>query len=606
MDYRALAHLYDGWIDAPGYPLTHDFPEAEYAARLARSRARMTETGLDALVITSGVVGQWFTSRLEPHEWHDRCQARSAWYVLSHERDVLLMSPTAAGEHFNTTRRSTWVREIRGIAERTEAPDRVEIWALEQMPAVFDDLGLAGGRLGFELGDCMTLGLSVLDFLRLRDLMPRAELVDGSAVIRRLMSVLTPWEIDQLRTACVAADWMHEQVSDILQSGMAERELFARLEARFPERYDEPYAYSQPAPGTSAMPERGSMHAFHAVATDREYRPRRRRHAGIQWRRVQRVRGGHRSRVGHRRRVARGPRPLPADLGMQSGDGRGHQARHPRGRRLRGRRADRGAARVSRAPTGRTGHGFRNTGGLSVHPDNQTVLEPGMVISVEPMFPTIHGFFDLEDQYLVTEAGAECLHRPRQSSFPSSHEQRPHAHREDADDDDHARCPHPRAGRARRHRVDRRSSRTDRGARRGSAGAPRPGGRGHRRRRHDRAARVDRLPHPCAGFHRGERAREPGAPMPRPRHDRRPGRAPSRARRAASRRCETADTRTTASSRSARPPGAAVESPQLVLSGRAICATAGHGASIAVEVSGPTRRGGPFASRQRPGPTGSS
>ena len=47
---------------------------------------------------------------------------------------------------------------------------------------------------------------------------------------------------------------------------------------------------------------------------------------------------------------------------------------------------------------GRIGHGLRNTGGLSVHPDNHTVLEPGMVISVEPMFVALHGFYDLEDQ----------------------------------------------------------------------------------------------------------------------------------------------------------------------------------------------------------------
>ena len=30
------------------------------------------------------------------------------------------------------------------------------------MPGVFAELGLARGRLGFELGDCMTLGLSVV------------------------------------------------------------------------------------------------------------------------------------------------------------------------------------------------------------------------------------------------------------------------------------------------------------------------------------------------------------------------------------------------------------------------------------------------------------
>ena len=58
----------------------------------------------------------------------------------------------------------------------------------------------------------MTLGLSVADFLRLRELMPGAQLVDGSSVIRWLMSVHTPLEIERLRLACEAGVWIHAQV----------------------------------------------------------------------------------------------------------------------------------------------------------------------------------------------------------------------------------------------------------------------------------------------------------------------------------------------------------------------------------------------------------
>jgi Xaa-Pro aminopeptidase len=61
---------------------------------------------------------------------------------------------------------------------------------------------------------------------------------------------------------------------------------------------------------------------------------------------------------------------------------------------------------------------LRNSGGLSVHPDNHTLLEPGMVISVEPMFATDDGWFDLEDQYLVTESGREILHPPATPDLP--------------------------------------------------------------------------------------------------------------------------------------------------------------------------------------------
>jgi len=37
------------------------------------------------------------------------------------------------------------------------------------MPGAFAELGLQTSRLAFELGDNMTLGISVNDFLRLRD-----------------------------------------------------------------------------------------------------------------------------------------------------------------------------------------------------------------------------------------------------------------------------------------------------------------------------------------------------------------------------------------------------------------------------------------------------
>jgi Xaa-Pro aminopeptidase len=69
-------------------------------------------------------------------------------------------------------------------------------------------------------------------------------------------------------------------------------------------------------------------------------------------------------------------------------------------------------------PAGRVGHGLRNTSGLSVHPDNHTVLEVGMLFSCEPMFGSEWGFFDLEDQFLVTETGYERLHRPAPERIP--------------------------------------------------------------------------------------------------------------------------------------------------------------------------------------------
>jgi Xaa-Pro dipeptidase len=419
MDYASLAHLYDHWVDQPGFPLEHDFPLDEYELRLGRSRAWMREAGLDALVITSSGVGRWFTSRREPHEWHDLCSSRSAWYVLTADRDVLFMTPTAGGEHFATTRRSTWVSEIRAIVERVAGRERVEIWGLEQIPEALAALGLSQATLGFELGDGMTLGLSVNDFLSLRQLMPEARLVDGSSVIRRLMSVLTPWEVSQLGEACHAADWIHAQVPDVIRAGLTEREAFDELEMRFRDHYGDAFDYV--AAGlwdVRNASDPSSNNVFHAVPTDRPYRVGDvifRGYSGVSRRGyiadtdriwvvgspTQAVRDLYRMTWECNRAMAAAIRPGTTCREVYAA-GAAAEARLGQPTRL----------------TGRTGHGLRNVGSLSVHPDNWTVLEPGMVISVEPMYACEHGFFDLEDQYLVTDTGAVCLHDPAPLEIP--------------------------------------------------------------------------------------------------------------------------------------------------------------------------------------------
>jgi Xaa-Pro dipeptidase len=408
IDYQRLSHLYDEWIDYPGYPLEHDFPKEEYELRLARARARMALENLDALVITSSVVGQWFTSVLEPHEWHDRCPARSAWFILTHDADYLYMTPTAAGEHFNTTRRSTWVSHIRGIAERSAWPC-CELWDVRQMPGVFADLGLTRGRLGFELGDCMTLGISVNDFLRLRELMPGAQLVDGSAAIRWLMSVHTPEEIERTRKACKAGVWIHEQVPAILRPGLTERELIRRLAEVFAEHFGAGYTYRGDGAWDVRNPRTGDSNLFHAAITDRVYKEGdlvARSTSGASYRGypgdVDRawyvgdppevVRRWYRATWECNRAMAEEIKPGNRCSDVYAACAR-VEAKHGFPERL----------------VGRVGHGIRNTGCLSVHPDNHTVLEPGMIISVEPMFGAEHGWYDLEDQYLVTETGREAL-----------------------------------------------------------------------------------------------------------------------------------------------------------------------------------------------------
>lgn len=416
MNYAEHAVVRDETLEYTHYPLERDFPLDEYRLRITRARAEVVRAGLDALVITSGQVGRWFTGHDEPHSWHDQVPSRSTWYILTPDQDYLYMTPTN-NHNFASARRATWVTHVREIVERTEWP-RVEIWGLDQMPGIFANLGLARSRLGFELGDTMTLGLCVNDFLRLRELMGGAELVDAGPVIRRLMAIQTPLEIERARAACRAGVWIHAQVPRILRAGLTERQFFAQLREAFATRFEAGYHYEAEGGWDIRNAEADDYHLYHHGVTDRAFRPGDqicRGTSGASYRGY----GGDVDRIWY---LGTPPEIVRRWYRITWECNRAMAACIRPGARCSDVYAAslevEGKYRLEPGRSGRRGHGFRNAGGLSVHPDNHTVLEPGMILSVEPMFGNRHGFYDLEDQYVVTERGAECLHEPAPEEMP--------------------------------------------------------------------------------------------------------------------------------------------------------------------------------------------
>ncbi len=416
MNYAEYAVGRDETLDYRHYPLEREFPLEEYRLRVARARSEMARAGLDAMVVTSGWVGRWFTGRDEPHSWHDEVPSRSTWYILTPDDDYLYMTPTN-NHNFASARRGTWVSHVREIVERTEWP-RIEIWGLDQIPGIFAELGLARSRLGFELGDTMTLGLSVNDFLRLRELLASAQLVDASPAIRRLMAIQTPLEIERMRLACEAGVWIHGQVARILRPGLTERELFGQLSEAFAARFGSGYHYEVEGGWDVRNADAGEYHLYHHGVTDRVFREGDqvcRGTSGAAYR-------GHEGDVDRIWYLGTPPDIVRRWYQMTWECNRAMAAEIKPGARCSDVYAAsvvvEGKFGVAPGRSGRRGHGLRNTGGLSVHPDNHTVLEPGMILSVEPMFGNRHGFYDLEDQYVVTERGGECLHEPAPEALP--------------------------------------------------------------------------------------------------------------------------------------------------------------------------------------------
>jgi Xaa-Pro aminopeptidase len=408
----ALDHLYDKFINAPSMEQGRDFPKEEYQLRIKKTRELMSKYEIDTLVVTSSVNSRYFTSNNQPHEWHDICQTRAAFYILTMDDDYLYMTPTMSGEHQNTARKRTWVTNIRSVVERFEKKDRIEIWGVEWMVKAFKELGLDNAKLGWELGDCQILGLSYNDFNEFKRLMPNAQFLDASPILRRLHQFPTPFQLERIRKACAAGVKMHEQVVDIAKIGMTEREFVVKMLERFREfKFGEGYEY-RPEYNDIRNPKHPEMNLmFKSMVTERPFMEGDvfcKASSGLSYR-------DYHADIDRVWYIGKNPPEKVKKWYRVTYECAGAmgEALKPGNTCADVFEIDNEIAKKHGLPerlVGRNGH-WSNLSGLSVHPDVKIVLEPGMVISVEPTFVEDFGYFDIEDIYLITENGSEILHK---------------------------------------------------------------------------------------------------------------------------------------------------------------------------------------------------
>ena len=379
----------------------------------------MLQHGLDALIVCSSTNGRYFTSRDQPNKWHDRVQTRVAFFILTMDSDYLYLTPTHGGENQNTARKRTWVTNIGSVVERHNEKDRAEQWGLEWMVKAFKELRLDKAKLGWELGDCQTLGISYNDFNEVKRLMPEAQFLDGSGVLRRLHQFPTPLQLDIIRKACHAGAKMHDQVVEIARIGMTEKEFAEKMHRRFEElNFGEGYSF---AGGYDDVrnpkhPEMNLM--FKGQITKRRFIEGDvfcRGSSGVSYLgqgadidRVWYMGGeppaivkkwyGATFRCVEAMAAVLKPGNTCADVSA-----------------VRNRVAEENG--LPQLQVGRNGH-WSDLSGLSIHPDCNIVLEPGMVISCEPTFVSECGYFDIEDIFLIVEDGCKRLHRGAPPEIP--------------------------------------------------------------------------------------------------------------------------------------------------------------------------------------------
>lgn len=361
------------------------FERAEYETRTARAQVLMDRAGLGALLLTTEADVRYFTGFLTRF-WES--PSRPWFLVVPREGPPVAVIPSIGAALMGRT----WVEDIRTWSAPNPDDDGVSLLAAT--------LREVGGPVGVPMGYETHLRMPLHDFERVKDLAGLAFTKDAG-LVARLRAVKSPSEIAKIETACSIAGRTFARVPEIAGEGRPLAQVFRDFQRLLLEEGADwvPYlaggaaqgGYADmisPAPetplcaGDVLMLDTGAVWDGYFCDFDRNFA------VGHVGEGVAEAQGRLVAATAAAMEMAR-PGARASDLWrvMSGIVGAGETA-------------------------GRLGHGLgmQLTEGLSLTPQDQTVLEPGMVITLEPGIDRPGGLCMVHEEVIfITEGRPKAL-----------------------------------------------------------------------------------------------------------------------------------------------------------------------------------------------------
>jgi Xaa-Pro aminopeptidase len=199
-------------------PPEQGFPVAEYRRRAAALQERMAAAGLAALLLTTEPDVGYLTG-FATRFWESPTRP---WFVVLPATGEPIAVVPAIGA---TVMRRTWVRDIRYWSSPDLVDDGVELLA-----DALRELAPSAGRIGLPMGPETYLRMPLADFERLRATLAPRRFTDATAMVRRVREVKSEAEIDRIRGACHVADQAFARLPEIAGTGIPLDAVFRRFQ----------------------------------------------------------------------------------------------------------------------------------------------------------------------------------------------------------------------------------------------------------------------------------------------------------------------------------------------------------------------------------------
>ncbi|KWE83127.1 ectoine hydrolase DoeA [Burkholderia territorii] len=196
------------------------FERSEYAARIAKTRTAMQQTGIDLLIVTDPTNMAWLTGY-------------DGWSFYVHQCVLLPMDGEPVwygrGQDANGAKRTVFMAHDNIVGY----PDHyVQSTARHPMDYLSTEVIAARGwstlRIGVELDNYY---FSAAAYASLRKHLPAARWIDATALVNWQRAVKSPREIEYMRVAARIVERMHAHIVDTIEPGMKKSDLVAQIYA---------------------------------------------------------------------------------------------------------------------------------------------------------------------------------------------------------------------------------------------------------------------------------------------------------------------------------------------------------------------------------------
>lgn len=195
------------------------FSEAEYARRLAKTRAAMAEQGLDALLVTDPSNMAWLT-------------AYDGWSFYVHQGVIVLPDndPIWWGreQDSNGALRTVWMDDDRIFGYADHFVQSTERHPMQDLAVRFGDLELSAARIGVEMENYY---FSARAHLELVNWLPQCEIVDATALVNWCRAVKSDEEITFMRRAARISERIIDGLMERTELGKPKNEVVAEAMA---------------------------------------------------------------------------------------------------------------------------------------------------------------------------------------------------------------------------------------------------------------------------------------------------------------------------------------------------------------------------------------